>query len=148
MPKLVKVNNMNQTDGQFENLFQEPITIEKNAKVALLNACVEIDAKNIKVNDSNNDGIEFKTAQGLPDFTTVNLINGVYYADELVAMVEARMNAGLEYKIGTGTALSTDVGFQWKVRLDAKNRVNIIYDRDTSNLFRYVGIYLHNITKS
>lgn len=149
MPKLVKLNNINQTDGQFENIFHEPITIEKNAKVALLNACVEIDLKNIEVTDQNHNGIQFKTADGLPANSVVHLTNGIYTASAFVEMLEARMNATLVYQPSNPPVnhpLSSDVGFQWKVSLDSNHRINIIYDRNARNgVKNYDAAFVKNI---
>lgn len=123
--KLIKINNANEISGRFTNTFNDPIILEPNSQIALLNCNLDISTKNIVVNEGNRS---FKVNISSTIQRDVTLQVGTYDWVEFRIELQRALNACLEF-VGV-SAINYMTGFQWKVWKKA-SKLYIGFDRSS-----------------
>jgi hypothetical protein len=113
--KLIKlVSDTSVVKSEFVDHFSIPLTLKENSQVALKSLSIEFQSP-LYVIDSTNNLFIFKTiADGAEH--QVQIPNGEYQIDDLVRMINARMNNVLDINSDETLKKKRDFGFQWNVR--------------------------------
>ena len=113
--KLIKlVSDQAVVKSEFVDHFSIPLTLKENSQVALKSLSIEFQSP-LYVIDSTNNLFIFKTISNGAEHQ-VQIPNGDYQIDDLVRMINARMNNVLDINSEETLKLKRDFGFQWNVR--------------------------------
>ena len=123
--KLIKlVSDQAVVKSEFVDHFSIPLTLKENSQVALKSLSIEFQSP-LYVIDSTNNLFIFKTiADGAEH--QVQIPNGEYQIDDLVRMINARMNNILDINSDETLKKKRDFGFQWNVRKEITVRDELI----------------------
>ena len=133
--KLIKlVSDQAVVKSEFVDHFSIPLTLKENSQVALKSLSIEFQQP-LYVVDSTNNLFIFKTiADGAEH--QVQIPNGEYQIDDLVRMINARMNNVLDENSDETLKKKRDFGFQWVVRKEVTVRdelkLVLIFAREAS----------------
>lgn len=129
------VSTAEQSTGFFANEFSEPIIVEPDSKIALLNAAVSLSAASIVVDSSNNQ-IQFRLkANGTIRTATIPV--GTYNSTSFLNKLEEVLNfAVVEY------------GFMWRPSLNEKGILSLNFAKDTLRHLNIPDGNLKNITQA
>jgi hypothetical protein len=119
--KLIKlVSDQAVVKSEFVDHFSIPLTLKENSQVALKSLSIEFQQP-LYVVDSTNNLFIFKTiADGAEH--QVQIPNGEYQINDLVRMINARMNNILDINSDETLKEKRDFGFQWNVRKEVTVR--------------------------
>lgn len=125
--KLLRLISNNESQADFNVLFQEPINIKPNSTIGLQNFSLFFDDEMIEVNDDNNTFTMKFTADtfGVSVMGEFTLTNGTYNATSFVNELNYQMNKGLSSIDLSPLGLTTYNNYM---------EVSCVLDKTTKNL--------------
>ena len=118
---LIRCMSEKQSTGSFYNDFSEPIIIEPNSKICLVNASLSLNSESITVTSGNNT-LKYQIKSSGPEYT-VTVPVGNYTQTGLVQALSTALNTARPYP-------SDNEGFRWKVGVAASTgRLSLNFGR-------------------
>jgi|688.fasta_scaffold236251_2 hypothetical protein len=133
--KLIKlVSDQAVVKSEFVDHFSIPLTLKENSQVALKSLSIEFQQP-LYVIDSTNNLFIFKTISDGAEHQ-VQIPNGEYQINDLVRIINARMNNVLDENSDETLKKKRDFGLQWNVRKEVTVRDELklvfIFSREAS----------------
>jgi hypothetical protein len=126
--KLIKlVSDQTVLKSEFVDNFSIPLTLQENAQVALKSLSIEFQSPIFVIDASNNTFVFRTISKGFDHI--VQIPNGEYQIDDLVRMINARMNNLLDQNSEETNKKKRDFGFQWIVKkeLSIRNDLKLVF---------------------
>ena len=133
------MTKVGESQGHIRQGFLESFKIEPYSKIALVNASIKLDTRNITVDDNNNT-FTFQTKGDVgAENLQVTLLTGRYNFTQLSDMLISQMNKAIKYTDLPQTTTLKKSGFEW-LPYELEDKIQLSFGRS-----EYLNLELDNL---